>query len=328
MALARPRSAGVGVVPSARSPGMAGDGIQPRLPGFMLSTEHRRAIAALIAAAFLFGATFVVVKSALEDIEPIAFVAWRFFLGAVILAAFALPRGKTIWAHGTVAGIALFAGYALQTAGLELTTAGNSALITGFYVILTPLIAAIFKRRPPNRWVLAAAPASFGGLVLLTDTEGLTLSSGDLLTLGCALAFALHIISLARYAHHHPVIPFTTVQLTVTAGLAFATSAILEGPGLPPSSTLGAIALTGIGVSVGAYVLQVWAQRVVGADTAAIVLAAEPAFGVATAWVVLGEQLDLAGWLGAALIVGSIFVVVTRQRDDAAREAEAVTAAH
>ncbi len=294
----------------------------------MLSNDSHRAALALVVAAFLFGATFVVVKSALDDIEPIAFVAWRFLLGATVLSVFAFPRGQVIWSHGAIAGTALFAGYALQTAGLELTSASNSALITGFYVILTPFLAALFSRRHPSPWVVAAAFASFAGLWLLTDSDGLALGSGDLLTLGCAFAFALHIIALARYARFHPVIPFTTVQLGVTAVLAFATSALIEGPALPSTSALGAIALTGLGVSVGAYLLQVWAQTVVGPDMAAVVLAAEPAFGVATAWVVLGERLMAEGWLGAGLIVLAILVVVTRQRDKSSLEAEAVTAAH
>lgn len=294
----------------------------------MAVIDSRKAILALIGASFLFGATFVVVKSALAEIEPVAFVAWRFLLGAVVLSLFSLPRGKTIWVHGTIAGTALFAGYALQTAGLELTSASNSALITGLYVILTPFLAALFSRRAPSPWVIGAAFASFAGLWLLTNSNGLALGNGDLLTLGCAFAFALHIVALARYAREHPVIPFTTVQLAVTAVLAFATSALLEGPSLPPTAAIGAIALTGLGVSVGAYVLQVWAQTVVGASTAAVVLAAEPAFGVATAWVVLGERLMFEGWIGAGLIVLAIFVVVTRQRDKSSVEAEAVTAAH
>ncbi len=294
----------------------------------MAFLPSRRAILALVAASFLFGATFVVVKSALDDIGPLAFVAWRFLLGAAVLALLALPRGRLIWKHGAISGTALFAGYALQTAGLETTSAANSALITGFYVILTPFLAALFARRALSPWVIAAAFGSFAGLWLLTGTDGLALSRGDLLTLGCALAFALHIISLARYAPGHPVIPFTTVQLAITATLAFVASALVEGLSLPPAPSLGAIALTGLGVSVGAYVLQVWAQTIVGAETAAIVLAAEPAFGVATAWVVLGERLMLKGWLGASLIVIAIFVVVTKQRDRASLEAEAVTAAH
>lgn len=300
----------------------------PTLPASMPANPRSRAIFALIGAAFLFGATFVVVKSALDDIGPIALVAWRFLLGAVALSLFAFPRGKAIWLHGSIAGLALFAGYGLQTAGLEFTSAANSALITGLYVVLTPFLTALFHKRAPSPWVVGAAATSFAGLVLLTNPDGFRLSTGDLLTLGCALAFALHILALARFARLHPVVPFTTVQLAVTAALAFPTSWLLEGSGLPPSSVYGAIALTGLGVSVGAYLLQVWAQTMVSPATAAVVLAAEPAFGVATAWVVLNERLALEGWIGAGLIIVAIYVVITKQRDEASVEAEAVTPAH
>lgn len=287
-----------------------------------------RAVAALVVAAFLYGATFVVVKNALDDIGALSFVAWRFLLGAMVLALFALPRNVVLWRHGAIAGTALFAGYALQTTGLTETSASNSALITGLFVVLTPLLAALFKRRPPSPWVVGAALTSFVGLFLLTHTDGLALDKGDLVTLGAALAFALHIVALARYARHHPVIPFAAAQLAVTAALALPTAFIVEGYSLPPSSTYGALAITGIGVGVGAFLLQVWAQTVIGPGTAAVVLAGEPVFGVATGWVVLGERLDGLGWVGAGLIVAAIYVVVVKQRDESFREAEAVTPAH
>jgi drug/metabolite transporter (DMT)-like permease len=79
---------------------------------------------------------------------------------------------------------------------------------------------------------------------------------------------------------------------------------------------------------IGAYLLQIWAQTVVGASTAAVVLAAEPVLGVAAGWVVLGERLGQEGWIGAALIVAAIYLVITKQRDQASRDAEAVTVAH
>jgi drug/metabolite transporter (DMT)-like permease len=295
----------------------------------VFAVRENRAVAALLAASFLFGATFVVVKSALETIEPLSFITWRFLIGALLLATLTLPRGAALWRNGTLAGLALFTGYALQTLGLELTTAGNSALITGLYVVITPFLAALFSRRPPSPWVVGGAAAAFAGVVLLTGANGLSPGTGELLTLGCALGFATHIVLLARYAHRHPIVPFTTVQLAVTAVLAAASSWIFEsGPGIPDRSVWGAIALTSIGVTVGAYLLQIWSQTVVGAATAAIVLSAEPAFGVATAWVVLGEQLSLQGWLGAGFIVAAIYLVVTRQRDERSRQAEAVTPAH
>jgi drug/metabolite transporter (DMT)-like permease len=294
----------------------------------MLSSDRRRAILALLVASFVFGATFVVVKSAVERIPPISFVAWRFLLGALVLFVFAVPRGKTIWIHGSIAGTALFAGYALQTAGLAQTSASNSALITGLYVVITPLLAAVFARRSPGIWSVGAAALSFVGLVLLTDTDGFRLDQGDLLTLGCSISFAAHIVILSRLARHHPVVPFTTVQLAVTSALAFVTAMFLEVPSLPDPSVWGALLVTGLGASAGCFVLQIWAQTVVGATTAAVVLAAEPAFAVATAWVVLGERLTTAGWAGAGLILVAIFVVVTKQVDHASVEAEAVSPAH
>ncbi len=295
----------------------------------MFASKTRRAVLALLAASFLFGATFVVVKSALSGIEPIEFVAWRFLIGGLLLAALALPRGREIWKHGSMAGVALFAGYALQTAGLETISASSSALITGMYVVITPFLASLVARRAPSPWVVGAALAAFAGVALLTGVDTLGLERGYLLTLGCAVAFACHIVALSHYAGRHPVIPFTTVQLLVTAALAFAFSLWLEGPpSIPDRSVWGALAITGLGVTAGAFLLQIWAQTELTAATAAVILSAEPAFGVATGWVVLGERLTIQGWLGAALILAAIYIVVTRQRDDSSRRAEAVTPAH
>lgn len=298
------------------------------LDGSMLRQASTRAVLALVVAAFVYGATFVVIKSALADIGPLSYVAWRYVIGAAVLLVVALPKGRDIWIQGSITGLALCVGYLLQTSGLAVTSASNSALITGLYVVFTPILAALFKRRAPSPWMTGAAVAAFIGIFLLTGADGLALGRGDLLTVGCAVVFALHIIALARWAPAHPVVPFTTVQLTVTAVLAFPVAMVVEGGGFPASSVWGALILTGLGVAIGAFLLQVWAQTVLGPSTAAVILAAEPAFAVATAWVVLGERLDTAGWAGTALIVVAIFLVVTRQEDRASMRAEAVTPAH
>lgn len=287
-----------------------------------------KAVAALIVAAFLFGATFVVVKSATDNIGPVMFVAWRFLIGGALLVAIALPRGRAIWRDGGLAGAALFVGYALQTSGLTVTSASNSALITGLYVVFTPFLAALIHRYRPSIYSVGAAALAFVGLVLVTDTDGLQLGQGDLLTVGCAFAFAVHIVLLSHYAPRHPVVAFTAVQVVVAAALAFPLGTMMEGWTVPGRVVWPALLITGIGVSVGAYVLQVWAQNIVGPTTAAVILAAEPAFGVATAWVVLEERLDVTGWVGAVLILIAIVVVINRQKDPASVMAEAVTPAH
>lgn len=288
------------------------------------------AILALAVAAFGFGATFVVIKEAVVELPPMSFVGWRFLIGAAALVLLAPPRTPAVWRDGTKAGILLFAGYALQTEGLALTSASNSGLITGLYVVFTPLVGAAVARTRVRADVLVGAVAAFTGLTLLTTGEGLTLSQGDLLTVGCAIAYAGHIVVLSRMAHRHRVVPLTAVQLLVTSALALAWAAAFGALEIPSGSPLSAVILTGLAVSAGAFLVQVWAQTVIGPNRTALVLALEPVFAAATAAVVLGERLSTRGWVGAGLILVAIVVVLARV--DAAADplpaAEAVSPAH
>ena len=93
--------------------------------------SERAAYVALIAAALLFGSTFVVVKDAVESFPPLAFVGWRFIIGAAVLMVLAFPRSRAIWRDGSIAGLWLLAGFAFQTAGLVTTGASNSGRCGG-----------------------------------------------------------------------------------------------------------------------------------------------------------------------------------------------------
>ncbi|MGQ0850131.1 MAG: DMT family transporter [Actinomycetota bacterium] len=281
---------------------------------------------AIAVAAFLFGSTFVVIKEAVTSFPPVGFVAWRFLLGGAVLAMAAIPRGWPIWRDGAVAGGFLFAGYSLQTAGLVTTGASNSALITGLFVIITPMLAAALRRSAPRPWVLLGAVAAFLGVEMLTAREGAAFVTGDLLTVGAAVSFAAHIIALDRFASRHPIVPFTAAQLLVTAGLAFGVSGAIEDLRVPSGREVPALLITALGVSAGAFLLQIWAQTVIGPARTGVLLALEPAFGVATAAVVLGERLTPRGWLGAALIIAAIYVVITRG-EEAEIETEVLSSA-
>lgn len=283
------------------------------------------ALSGLVVAAFLFGVTFVVVKSAVETVDPLAFVGWRFLIGGGALLVLAVPRSRGVWRDGSIAGLWLFAGYALQTGGLTSTGATNSALITGLYVVFVPLLAALSRRRPPSPWAVVGVVIGFIGTAMLTVRDDIILGTGDLLTLGCALAFAGHIVTIARQASRHPVIPYTTVQLLTTAALGLVGSIVFEGPGLPDRSGWAAILLTGLGVSAIAYVLQVWAQNRVGPSRTAILLTLEPVFAVLAAAIVLSERLTPVGWLGAVVILSAIGLVLNKVEDDPIAQAEAIS---
>jgi drug/metabolite transporter (DMT)-like permease len=291
--------------------------------------QPRVAYVALAVAALAFGSTFVVIKEAVASLPPLGFVGWRFLLGAIVLGAIAAPRSAAVWRDGTIAGVILFAGYAMQTQGLTTTSASNSGLITGLYVVFTPLLASAVARRAPRLLVVAGGLLAFAGLAALTLQTGLTLQEGDLLTVGCALSFAAHIVYLARAAPHHPVVPFTSVQLLVTAVLGFAFAAPIEGLQTPPAAVWPALLLTGLAVSAGAFLLQVWSQTVVGPARTAILLALEPVFAAAAAAIWLDERLTARGWLGAVLILAGIYVVLSASgEEDELPAAEAITQAH
>ncbi len=300
------------------------------------STDHYRAGAmsdraayiALIAAALLFGTTFVVVKDAVETFPPLAFVGWRFVIGAAVLMVLAFPRTRSIWRDGGIAGSWLLAGFAFQTAGLVTTGASNSALITGLYVVFTPFLGAMWRRRVPSSWVVIASVIAVIGMALLTVTDDFTVGVGDVLTLMCAVGFAGHIVYLSISAHRHPVVPFTAVQLAVTGVGGLLLSAGFEGLPIPSDREWPSLVLTGVGVSALAFLLQVWAQTRVGADRAAIVLTAEPVFGVLAAAVLIGERLTVSGWIGAALIMVAIQLVLARDGAAEEMEAEAISPAH
>ncbi len=290
--------------------------------------SDRAAYLALITASLLFGTTFVVVKDAVEAFPPLAFVGWRFLIGAGVLLLLAFPRSLRIWQDGAIAGAWLLAGFAFQTAGLVSTGASNSALITGLYVVLTPILGSLWRRKLPTSWVVIASVLALIGMALLTVTEDFTVGAGDLLTLLCAVGFAGHIVYLSLSAHRHPVIPFTAVQLAVTGVGGLLLSAAFEGLPTPTDREWPALIVTGVGVSAIAFMLQVWAQTRVGADRAAIVLTAEPVFGVVAAALLIGERLTIGGWVGAGLIMVAIQLVLGRDGATPELEAESISPAH
>ncbi|NNC93482.1 MAG: DMT family transporter [Acidimicrobiia bacterium] len=287
----------------------------------------RPAYVALVGAAVLFGVTFVVVKDAVEVLPPLNFVGWRFLLGAAALLLVARPRGRAIWRDGIVGGLMLVAGFGFQTEGLLTTGAANSGLITGLYVVLTPMLAVAWNRlRGParlNPQVLVGTAVAFGGFYLLT--EGFQPEVGDVLTVAAAVAFAAHIVFLSHLAHRHDPVAFTALQLAVTSAGAFVVAAFKEGLETPGADVALALVITGLGASAGGFLLQIWAQSRVGATTAAIVLALEPAFAAGTAAIVTGTALSARGWMGAGLILAAIFVVLQATAGEPEVEKEATS---
>ena len=131
---------------------------------------------------------------------------------------------------------------------------------------------------------------------------------GDLMTLGCALAFAGHIICLERFTRRFDAPSLLLWQMIAMSLLFIPTTVWDQAPASAFAPT--AVLLIGLGVTgilaTGAFAVQMWAQQIVPAQQVALVFAAEPAYAAWLAWYFLGETLDLQGWIGSGLILVAV----------------------
>lgn len=258
-------------------------------------------------AAVLFGTTFVVVKDAVADVEPVPFLAVRFLLGGLVMIPVAARRPRT---HGELragllCGAALLLGYVFQTVGLQYTTASISAFITYLLVVMVPVISAAVLRRPPTMPTTVGVVLGTAGLFLLTG-KGLSLGRGELLTLAAALSFAIHIVLLAEFAPRFDPLRLNAVQLLVTGVGCLVPGFFLGGYAFTSRAWIAA-AYTAVAVSALALGLQLWGQQRVGPTRTSLLLMIEPVSAAVLGYL-LGERLGVRGALGAAIILLGIMV--------------------
>jgi drug/metabolite transporter (DMT)-like permease len=280
-----------------------------------------RAHLLLTAVVFIWGATFVLIKGALRDVSPLLFNFIRMALAFGCLAVVYRTNWKNITRRavvsGAVVGLCLATGYQFQTAGLHLTTPSKSAFITGLLVVLVPLLLAIPFLRPKGvhapRWnAYLGALIAFVGIVLLTTPahagfDFTSLNRGDVLTLGCALGFALHVLALA---HTLPRVPYTQLallQIGFCAIFMAVSGPLLEHPYIrwTPRVVI-ALLIAALLATAAAFTVQSWAQQFLPATHTALILALEPVFAWLTSFAILGERLNARASVGAILILAGI----------------------
>ncbi len=267
---------------------------------------------ALLLVTAVWGVTFVQVKDAVEIYPLFAFLAVRFAIATGTLAPFGLRRLRSLDRRGVVAGFALggllAVGYALQTAGLARTTVSGTGFITGLCVVLTPVTALVlFRYRIETAVWLGVALATLGLAMLSGIKAGSVL--GDALVLAGALAYALQIVLMERYAPDYDPIAFTLAEMAAAFAGFTAIAVALGDLSVPRGWTVwGALLVTGVFASALAFLVQTWAQRRTSATRTALVFAAEPVFAGFFGYVLAGDRLGALGWTGCAVILAGIVV--------------------
>ena len=280
-----------------------------------------RAHILLVLVTFVWGATFVVIKNAVEqDATPLLFNFLRMLLATVTLGIIfyrdVARIDRQALKAGIVTGIWLFLGYEFQTTGIRLTTASKSAFITGISVVLVPMFLILFWGRKIRMWTALGVLAAIIGLFLLTVPAGesawgnwASVNRGDLLTLACAVSFGFQIIFLGRAIERHPFAQIGFLQIATSAVLMGIAAPIMERPHIVWSSrVIWAIAITGLLGTAAAFTVQAWAQQFTSPTHTALIFSLEPVFAWITSYFALGERLGVRAGIGAILILAGVLM--------------------
>lgn len=274
------------------------------------------ALIALVAVTAIWGSTFIVVQDAVTQMPVMDFLGIRFTFAAIVMFALrpnclkGMTRSRLI--RSVVLGILLGLGFITQTYGLLHTSAAISGFITGMFVVLTPVVSWVILKRKTGKSIWGAVAIATIGLGLLS-LRGWSMGIGELLTLLCALFFALHIIGLGEWSARRDIYGLAVVQITVVAVISMA-AATIDGITLPPNATVwGAVILTAVFATAIGFLVQTWAQSLIRPTRVAITMTMEPVFAGFFAVVIGGDHLTLRIIIGATCVL--IAMIITGLKD-------------
>jgi drug/metabolite transporter (DMT)-like permease len=304
---------------SALTPAQTGS-YHERVIGETRVSRRLLADLALLAVAGFWGLTFPLGKIVLAALHPFTYLAARFTIGAVLLVA-GLPAARLAmpprrWLAALGVGTVFFFGYALQTVGLRLTTASNTAFITGLSTALVPMIWAIWHRRAPRPGVLIGIALATAGLALLTLGDSVRPNLGDVLVLGCAFMFALHIVLIGRLARAIDPVAFATAQVLpvgVFSMLAASTERPLASLAAASAPVWGMVVFMAVTGTVFGMLVQTWAQRITTPSHTGLMFTFEPVAAALASYLILGEILSGRQAFGAGLILAGIVLAELKQ---------------
>jgi len=263
----------------------------------------------LVYCAAVWGATFYMVKDALSGVDPVAMVAHRFLLSALLLAPWALVRpgrGRHL-KESLILAVLLFLLYTTQTIGLGFTSASNSGFITGLFVIFVPIFLLFFYRKSPTvvQWV--SSVLALLGLWMLTGGIS-SVNFGDVITLVAAATYAGHLLATDQYVRADAdavVLAFHQFWMTGLMALVYC---LASGRSLAVTgdSAAGTIAFLAVVPTLSAFFIQMWAQKVTAPVKVSLIFSLEPVFGAVFAWTLGGELFVPARAAGGGLIVAAM----------------------
>lgn len=271
----------------------------------------------LLLATVIWGSAFVSQSVGMDHIGPFTFQAVRCLLAVLGLIPVILVMdrfkkdGKSffsrwadpkLWKAGLLCGIPLFLACNLQQVGLVDTDAGKSGFLTAMYIVIVPVLG-IFLKKKPTVMVPISVTLAVAGLYCLSCVGVSSISLGDLLTLGCALMFAVQITLIDIFAKDTDALRLNAIQSLVCSVLSAGIMLFTEQPTWK-SITVCALPLAHAGfLSMGAaYSLQILGQQDLEPTTASLIMSLESVFAVIFGMLLLKETMTSWEIIGCILV--------------------------
>lgn len=273
----------------------------------------------LLFVALIWGSGFVFMKNTLETVPPMMIMTLRFGIAAILAAIVFRKNLKNISVDtvkaGCVIGFFLFTAFATQSVGLQYINAGKQAFLTATNVIIVPFIYWLVKREQPDRYNFIAAFIMLIGIALLTTDfgAGFSFSTGDVLTLICAVLFACHIVSVGILTKKHDPLALTVIQLAFTAVFSLLSTLVLGDFSLDlPSESIFSTLYLGVFCSFLCFLLQTVSQKYTTSTHAAIIMSMESVFGSIFSIIFLGDRFTPMMIVGCLIIFFGIITAETK----------------
>jgi drug/metabolite transporter (DMT)-like permease len=278
--------------------------------------------ALMMLASIIWGFAFVAQRFGAEFIDPFSFNAVRFAMGVgvLLIAIFTLStirkvpwqRRWKLWRQvlgpGLVLGLILAIAVGLQQAAMSTVEASKAAFITGFYMVLVPIVLVFRGQRFKWQTVLGVA-LGFVGLYLVAVKGDFSIGEGDLLLIATNIFWTAHILVVDHYAPKVSALRLSTMQFTVTAIVSAIVAPFVDPhPFTGMDQAIWAVLYAGF-ISVGvAYTLQVVGQRYTLPTPAGLILCTEALWGAVGGALILHELMDVRFYVGAALMLAGLVV--------------------
>lgn len=276
---------------------------------------------ALLLGTVIWGCCFVAQSVGMDHVGPFTFQAVRCALAVVgLLPVIAVLdkcngrsfvkewKNKQLWKAGLLCGIPLFLATGLQQVGLVYTSPGKAAFLTAMYIVMVPVLG-LFLGRKFSAMIPVSVILAVAGLYFLSCVGVTEISLGDLLMLGCAVAFAVQILFVDRFATQADALRLNCLQALVCAVLSGIVTLFTE------EVTVGGllecwlpICYAGFLSMGAAYALQIVGQKHIEPTAASLIMSLESVFAVLAGWLLIGETMSVYEGIGCVLMFAAVIL--------------------